>query len=209
MSAASSGAMRAEDLRDLLVRAILQELALVMVVELLEHVGLELAVVLADGLDDLLALAPGRSLHEVGDLGRMQLGELGVGDPQAHRRDVTHERLDAGPVEELARGDALPERPWAAGGAGRRAAPCRRRPRATSRRCSASSISFARTSRAPSTLISWRSSTSRLSSTSSGAALEVAQVELCLAQDHAVFRSPTRDRRPGRRYVPRPSPESR
>ena len=51
---------------------------------------------------------------------------------------------------------------------------------------SASSISLARTSRAPSTLISWRSSRSRSQQHLVGAALEVAQVELRLAQHDAV-----------------------
>ena len=106
------GCHPAEDLRDLLVGAILQELALVVIVELLEHVGLELPVVLADGLDDLLALAPGGGLDQVGDLGRVKLGQLGVGDPQAHRRDVPHEWLDLRPVQEVARGDALSQWFW-------------------------------------------------------------------------------------------------
>ena len=79
------------------------------VVELLEHVGLELAVVVADGLDDLLALAPRGGLDEIGDLRRVQLGELRVGHAQAHGRHVPDERLDASPVEELAGRDVRAE----------------------------------------------------------------------------------------------------
>ena len=109
MSAASSGAIRAEDLGDLGIGAILEELALVLVVELLEHVSLELAVVIAYGLDDLLALVPRGRLHEIGDLGRMQLGELRVGHAQAHGGHVSDERLDARPIEELAGGDVRAE----------------------------------------------------------------------------------------------------
>ncbi len=112
-----------EDLSDLRIGAVLEELLLVVVVELLEHVRLELAVVVADGLDDLLALAPRRRLDEVGDLRRVQLGELRVGDAQAHRRHMSDERLDARPVEELAGGDVRAEplrqeAPQAAAGTG-------------------------------------------------------------------------------------------
>ena len=52
-----------------------------LVVELLEHVGLELAVVVADRLDDLLALAPGGRLDEVGDLRGVQLCQLRMRHP--------------------------------------------------------------------------------------------------------------------------------
>src|ERR1700722_19381676 len=99
-----------EDLGDLFVGPILQELALMVVVELLEHVGLELDVVLADSLDDLLALPPRGSLHQIGDLGRMQLCELGMGYTQSHGRHMSDERLDARPVQEVAGGDAVSER---------------------------------------------------------------------------------------------------
>jgi hypothetical protein len=57
----------------------------VLLVELLEDVGLELAIVVADRLDDLLALAPRRRLDEVGDLRRVQLGQLGVRLALRHR----------------------------------------------------------------------------------------------------------------------------
>ena len=83
-----------------------------LIVELLEDVGLELAIVLADRLDDLLALAPRSGLHEICDLGGMQLGELRVGNAKTHGRHVSHERLDACPVQELAGTDALSERLW-------------------------------------------------------------------------------------------------
>src|ERR1700722_14602608 len=89
----------AEDLGNLSIRAILEELALMMIVELLEDICLELAVVLADGLDDLLALASGGRLDEIGDLRRMELGELRVRNAQTHRGHMTHERLDARPIE--------------------------------------------------------------------------------------------------------------
>src|SRR6185312_13707493 len=117
------GSHAGEDLGDLLVAAILEELALVLVVELLEDVGLELPVVVADGLDDLLALLSGGGLDEVGDLGGVELGELRVGHAQADGRDVADERLDARPVEELAGRDVGAERlgqqaPQAAAGAG-------------------------------------------------------------------------------------------
>ena len=75
------------------------ELQLVLGVELLEDVGLELAV-LAHGLDDLLALVVGGGLDEVGDLGRMEPGQLPVGDAEAGGGDVGHEGLDAGPVDD-------------------------------------------------------------------------------------------------------------
>src|SRR5271154_6945611 len=94
-----------EDRCDLRVRAVLEELPLVLVVELLEHVGLELAIIVADRLDDLLALASRCRLHEIGDLGGVELGQLGVRHSQAHRRDVPHERLHAGPVDESSERD--------------------------------------------------------------------------------------------------------
>ena len=107
----------------------------------------------------------------------MELRELRVRHAQPHGRDVPGERLDARPVEEAARLDA-----------GRRARAASRRRTRPRRPTStpttryqpssrASSISFARTSRAPSTLISCRSSTSFRSSTSCGRPLERLQVE--------------------------------
>jgi len=58
----------AQNFRRLLVRAILEELELVLRVELLEYVCSQLDVVL-DGVDDLLALFMRGSFNEVGDLG--------------------------------------------------------------------------------------------------------------------------------------------
>ena len=55
-----------------------------LVVELLEHVGLEL-LVLADRLEDLLALLVRGRLDQVGDLRRMQAGEAARGE---FRREV-------------------------------------------------------------------------------------------------------------------------
>ena len=101
-----------EDLGDLLVGAILEELTLVLVVELLEDIRLELTVSVADRLDYLLALVLGGGLDEVGDLSGVKLGEFRVGDPQPDRGDMTDERLDAGPVEELARRDVCAQRLW-------------------------------------------------------------------------------------------------
>ncbi len=92
-----------EDLRHLLVGALLEKLDLVVVVELLEDVCLQLAIVVADGLDDLLPLAVRGGLHEVGDLSGMELGELRMGHAELDRGHVAHERLDAGPVEERPR----------------------------------------------------------------------------------------------------------
>ena len=45
-----------------------------------------------------------RRLDQVGELGRVESSELRVGDAQLDRRDVSRERLDARPVEEV--GDA-------------------------------------------------------------------------------------------------------
>ena len=70
-----------------------------LVVELLEDVGLEL-LVLADGLEDLLALLVARGLDEVGDLRRMQLRDAPVREPQARGRHVSDERLELGPGDE-------------------------------------------------------------------------------------------------------------
>src|SRR5579883_622018 len=81
------------------VAAIAHELDLVLRIELLEDVRLELAV-LSDGFDDLFALLVRGGLDEVGDLRRVQTGELAVGDAQPRRGDVGHERLDAAPVDD-------------------------------------------------------------------------------------------------------------
>ena len=64
--------MDAEQAGGLGVGPVPDELGLVLGVELLEHVRLEL-VVLADRLDDLLALLVGGGLDQVGDLGRAEL----------------------------------------------------------------------------------------------------------------------------------------
>ena len=107
-------------------------------------------------------------------------------DAQPHGRDVAGERLDARPVEEAARRRRC--RASARGSSRRDEA--RAGPTSTpttryqpSRR--ASSISFERTSRAPSTLISCRSSTSLLQQHLLSAALERLQVEPARAQRHA------------------------
>ena len=202
------GGHAAEDLRDLLVGAVLQELALVVLVELLEHVGLELPVVLADRLDDLLALSPGGGLHEIGDLGRMQLGELGVGDPQAHRRDVTHEWLHAGPIQEVASGDALPERPR------QQPAQASTRPRVHADHAPGAGdvgqLDLVRPHQSCAVDIDQLAVEHvALEQDLLLATLEVAQVELGLAQDHPIVGLPTRGRRPDRRCAPRPSPKNR
>ena len=64
-----------------------------LVVELLEDVRLEL-LVLADRLDDLLALLVARGLDEVGDLRRVQVRDAPVREAQPRRRDVADERLE-------------------------------------------------------------------------------------------------------------------
>ena len=99
------------------VGAAADELDLVLGVELLEDVGLELAV-LAHRLDDLLALVVRGRFDQVGDLGRMEPGQLAVGDAEAGRGDVGHEGLDAGPVDDVSPGrDAPAQTRGAAGGA--------------------------------------------------------------------------------------------
>ena len=98
-SAASSVAIRETSCGDLLVGALADELLLVVLVELLEDIRLQLAV-LADGLDDLLALVVRRRLDEVGDLGRVQVGELAEREAQPRRRHMADERLEVGPVQE-------------------------------------------------------------------------------------------------------------
>ena len=81
-----------------------------LVVELLEYVGLELAVVTANGLDDLLALPVGGRLDQIRDLSRMELRQARMKNPQAHRGHIPGEGLDARPVEEVPRCDPAPER---------------------------------------------------------------------------------------------------
>ena len=92
------------------IGAAADELDLVLGIELLEDIGLELAV-LAHRLDDLLALFVRGRFHQVGDLGGMEPGELAVGDAQARRGDVRHEGLDARPVHDLAGRDAPSDAP--------------------------------------------------------------------------------------------------
>ena len=67
-------------------------------VELLENVGLEFSVE-SHRLDDLLTLLVARLLHEVGDLGGVQLGELSIRDAKSRRRNVSDERLDRGEID--------------------------------------------------------------------------------------------------------------
>ncbi len=95
-----------EQARGLGVGAALEELELVGRVELLEDVGLELAVQ-AHGLDDLLALLVAGLLDEVGDLGGVQLGQLAVRDAQARGGHVADEGLDRGEVDDGLGLDAL------------------------------------------------------------------------------------------------------
>ena len=150
---------------DLVVVAVFGELELVLVAELFEEVGFELGVVL-DGGDDLLALAVRCGLDEVGQLGRVEAGELRVRDAQLDGRDVAGERLEARPVEEVGDADRA-ARPRA--GSRRRSRLCGLTSIPTTRHqpsTRAISISFARTRRAPSTLISCRSSRSSRSSSS-------------------------------------------
>ena len=71
-------------------------------VELFEHVCFELSVCF-HRLDDLFALLVGGSLDEVGDLGRMEAGQLPIRDMQPGGRHVGDERFDARPVDEGAR----------------------------------------------------------------------------------------------------------
>ena len=104
------GGHRPEDLGGLGVGAVLDELDLVPGVELLEHVRLELAV-LADRLDDLLALLVGGGLHQVGDLGRVEPGQLPVGDAEVGGGHMGHERLDVGPVHHGAGPDVAAQAP--------------------------------------------------------------------------------------------------
>ena len=99
---------RSEHLGGIGVGAGLDELDLVLGVELLEDVGLEFPV-LSDGLDDLFTLLVRGRLDEVGDLGRVQPGQLAVGDAQAGRRHVGDERLDAPPVDDGPGTGTLPE----------------------------------------------------------------------------------------------------
>ena len=75
------GAHLGQHVRRLGVRALVQELDLVLGIELLEDVGLELAVG-ADRADDLLALVVRGGLDQVGDLRRVELRQLAEAHPQ-------------------------------------------------------------------------------------------------------------------------------
>ena len=139
-----------------------------LVVELLEHVGLELLVV-PDRLQDLLALIVRGGLDEIGDLRRMKPREATRSEPQPRGRDVPDERLDLRPRHELGvlmlvAAKAPRQQPPDPGADARDRSP----PRARSRRRSLSSTSRALTSRAVLTLIMLRPSTSARSSTSPG-----------------------------------------
>ncbi len=85
--------------RDLVVRALAHELAAVLVVELLEHVGRELDVAL-DRVHDLLALFVRRALHEVRDLRGVKAPQPLQGHEQPGRRDMGDERLHLFPVDQ-------------------------------------------------------------------------------------------------------------
>ena len=91
----------AEHGRSLGVGALAQELDLVLVVELLEHVRLEL-LVLPDRLEDLLPLLVRCGLDQVGDLGRVQPDQPARRHLQARGGHVPDERLDVPPGHELA-----------------------------------------------------------------------------------------------------------
>jgi len=95
---------------DLRVGALSDELELVVLVELLEDVRLELAIV-GDRLDQLLSLVMGCGLHEIGDLGRVEVGELAVGEAQTRGRDMAHERLHVRPIQEGPIADQPPHGP--------------------------------------------------------------------------------------------------
>ena len=117
---------------DVLVGAALDELDLVLLVELLEDVGFELEVVLADRLDDLLALAVGGGLDQVGDLGRVKLRQPGVEDPQADRGRRLRRTARRWPSRGTPRSRSCARAAGAGAGAARRAGRCRRRRPATS-----------------------------------------------------------------------------
>ena len=71
-----------------------------LVVELLEHVGLEL-LVLPNRLEDLLALLVRRGLDQIRDLGRVQPYEPAGRHLQARAGHVPDERLDVAPGNKL------------------------------------------------------------------------------------------------------------
>ena len=71
-----------------------------LVVELLEHVGLEL-LVLPDRLEDLLALLVRGGLDQVGDLRRVEPHDPPRRQLQPRGRDVADERLEVTPIDEL------------------------------------------------------------------------------------------------------------
>ena len=71
-----------------------------LVIELLEHISLEL-LVLPDRLQDLLTLLVRSGLDEIGDLSRMKPRQATRSEPQPRGRHVRDERLDLGPRHEL------------------------------------------------------------------------------------------------------------
>ena len=110
----------------------------------------------------------GGRLHQVGDLGRVQPGQLAVGDAQPRRRDVGDERLDARPVDQ-ARPTRHPRRRVPATAGGAPAGCCGSTPMTSQVPSTwASSISLARISRPPTMLMRWRASRSRASRSSPG-----------------------------------------
>ena len=189
MSTASSGAIRARISAIWPSGPILEELKLVVVVELLEDIRLELAVVVTDGLDDLFALVAGGRLDEVGNLRRMELCQLRVGDAKAHRRHVPDERLDLRPSPRNSPVAMVLRRvPSAAACASRRVGRCRRLRRARSPPPAASSISLARTSLAPSHVDQLPIEQVALEQHLLRPALEMPEVELGLAHHNAAAR---------------------
>ena len=140
--------------RDVHVGALADELDLVLVVELLEHIGLELAVVAADRLHDLLTLTMRRRLDQVGDLRRMKPGAASGAHPQ---RTLGTCPTNGSMLAQSTNVPAATRRP-SGRGSNRRSPPRAPVSTPTTRHqpsTRASSISFARTKRAPSTLINW------------------------------------------------------
>ena len=140
----------------------------------------------ADRLDHLLALVVGGRLDEVGDLRRVQVRQLAVGEAQPRAGHVADERLHVGPVEEGAVGDQRAQPAAAARGAPARGG-CGRRP--TTRHhpsMQASSISCAVTRRggSASTSTSLRPSTSCRQQHLAHAALEAPEAQLLAGQPH-------------------------
>ena len=149
------------------VGALVDELELVLGVELLEDVGLELAVE-PHGLDDLLALLVARGLDEVGDLGGVQLRQPAVRDAEPRRRARGSRRARSGRSRRwLVVETLLPSRPPRS----RRSSG--RRPGSTPTTSQvpstlASSISLAVIRRPRTKLMRWRASRSLDSSSSPG-----------------------------------------